>query len=658
MNIAHLRNNVLLLVIVGVVASAAPARIPVGIESLNNKLVEAVRDGRSSAVTDLLNDGASPNAKDGVGNPVLMLSAVYAPASVMQLLLDRGADPNAVNAARASALHWSAGDPKARMLILKGANVNARSGPGRTPLAIAAAQDGNFDIVKLMVERGAEVETHDDLEGFLFTGGGKDTPLIEAAKTHDVRTVRYLLDHGAKVNATNNTGATALTEASLRGSVDIARLLIERGADVNHTTNAPFELAPIHLAAIRGSAPLIELLLSHGAQVNAKDGTGATPLMWAAYSDRLETAAVSKLLAAGAQTGHKNKMGETAMTFASRRGATPVVALLEKAGAKVETNEVTTPAASDNQYPEIRDAIARSLTVLDKGGPQFFKTSGCISCHNQTLPLMTSALARRARIEPNADVEKQQMKFILAFAGPATEIMAENSDILPDLAVTGPYILMALAAQNQAPDATTAALVHNIAAHQMKDGSWTGWAPRPPMESGDIQATALGLRALQLYGPAGRKAEFDARIAHAREWLKHATPVTTEEKAMRVFGLAWAKASRSDISAAATVLLREQREDGGWAQLPALPSDAYATGKVLVALHEAARISSSVEMYTRGVEFLRRSQQPDGSWIVKTRSFPFQPLKESGFPHGRDQWISAAGTSWAAMALAYSVEPL
>jgi hypothetical protein len=41
----------------------------------------------------------------------------------------------------------------------------------------------------------------------------------------------------------------------------------------------------------------------------------------------------------------------------------------------------------------------------------------------------------------------------------------------------------------------------------------------------------------------------------------------------------------------------------------------------------------------------------DGSWFVRSRTFPFQPYRESGFPHGKDQFISAAGTSWAVLAL-------
>lgn len=55
--------------------------------------------------------------------------------------------------------------------------------------------------------------------------------------------------------------------------------------------------------------------------------------------------------------------------------------------------------------------------------------------------------------------------------------------------------------------------------------------------------------------------------------------------------------------------------------------------------------------YRRGVDYLVRTQYPDGSWYVRSRSMKFQPYFESGFPFGHDQWISAAATSWASMAL-------
>ena len=123
---------------------------------------------------------------------------------------------------------------------------------------------------------------------------------------------------------------------------------------------------------------------------------------------------------------------------------------------------------------------------------------------------------------------------------------------------------------------------------------------------------------------------------------------------MRLFGLAWSKADAKHIEQAAAELLAQQRADGGWAQLSGMESDAYATGQALVALHEAKALRGTDKAYQHGVAYLLRTQLADGSWVVRTRSSPVQQLKDSGFPHGRDQWISAAGTSWAAMALALS----
>jgi Prenyltransferase and squalene oxidase repeat len=100
-----------------------------------------------------------------------------------------------------------------------------------------------------------------------------------------------------------------------------------------------------------------------------------------------------------------------------------------------------------------------------------------------------------------------------------------------------------------------------------------------------------------------------------------------------------------------------QRSDGGWSQLPTLDSDAYATGEALYALNVAGKMSTSDPVYRKGTDYLLRTQAPDGSWHVKSRSIWLQPYFESGFPYGHDQWISAAGSAWAAMALSLSAEP-
>jgi hypothetical protein len=95
-----------------------------------------------------------------------------------------------------------------------------------------------------------------------------------------------------------------------------------------------------------------------------------------------------------------------------------------------------------------------------------------------------------------------------------------------------------------------------------------------------------------------------------------------------------------------------QRPDGGWSQLPGTDSDAYATGQALYALHVAGKMPATDPVYHKGVAYLLRTQATDGTWHVRSRAIWLQPYFESGFPYGRDQFISTAGTAWASMALA------
>ena len=85
-------------------------------------------------------------------------------------------------------------------------------------------------------------------------------------------------------------------------------------------------------------------------------------------------------------------------------------------------------------------------------------------------------------------------------------------------------------------------------------------------------------------------------------------------------------------------------------------SGVYATGRALYAL-QVAGVPASNTAYARGIQYLLKTQQEDGSWFVQSRALAFQPYFDAGFPHGYNQWISAAGTSWAAIALSYASGP-
>jgi len=377
------------------------------------------------------------------------------------------------------------------------------------------------------------------------------------------------------------------------------------------------------LAVMHGNLEMAQSLLDSGAKVNATDAAGSTPLMWAVGLDTPNPALVDALLRHGADPGVKNLAGESALQWATRRGDMALAARLRAAG------------ASDRD--SIRSAAASAVAMLQKSGPQFVKASGCVSCHHQSLPQMLNGMARKRGIPVDETIAAQQVKAVVAMYRPIREGLLEGRVNVPNPGVTLSYALLGLHAEGYAPDETTEAMAAALARAQTPDGGFVMLGIRPPMEASRFTAAALSLRALSIFGR-----DAGSRVAQAREWLIRSKPATTEDKAMRLLGLVWGGAETQD---AVAELLAAQRPGGGWAQLDGLEPDAYATGMAIVAL-DAARVRNPA-----GVAYLARTRLDDGTWVVRTRANPVQQLRDSGFPHGRDQWISAAATSWAAMAL-------
>jgi len=345
---------------------------------------------------------------------------------------------------------------------------------------------------------------------------------------------------------------------------------------------------------------------------------------------------VKNLIARGVDVSAKTPDGETALSFAKLRGRTPIVDLLVKAGA-TDVPGPAGPSAKPAPAGSIRAAIERTVPLLQKIDGVFLKKSGCVSCHNNTLTAMTVAAARGKGIPVDEQMARQNLKTIANFI----EGWRDRG-----------YILLGLSAERHPADAATDAMAYFLKRTQSPTGQWRIFAHRPPLESNDIQVTAASMRALQLYGPKVARADYDNGVRLAADWLAKAAPRTTEERAFQLLGLGWSGAGKDAIQKAGRALAAEQRPDGGWSQLATLTSDAYATGQALVALAESGALPTTDPAYKRGVQFLLNTQFEDGSWFVKTRAIPLQLLFEIGFPHGRDQWISAAGTNWAAMALA------
>jgi ankyrin repeat protein len=610
---------------------------PLPVDPIVNGMIDALRRGDRASFTRSFNSHKSAASSRGTGGTTpLMAATLYTDAATMKWLLDEGADPNQKNEAGATALMWAAPDlAKMRLLVDRGADVNAQSDHGRTAAMITAGHYGSIDALRFLLDHGAKVSV---TGASLF---GSTTSLLEAAAIGDEAMFELLRERGADLKS---AGPFALALAYKSGCLKCADALLL--AAPPPVVGIAASLVGPPLGDARFMAPLIE----HGADPKMTDPSGRTLLMLAASSDALPIETVNALIGRGVDVNAKSPDGETALGFARLRGATPIVDLLVKAGAKddaVTASKLTpSPAASP------RAAIERAIPLLQKADITFSKKAGCVSCHNNTLTAMSIAAARAQGLRVDETTASSQLKTISAFADSWRERLIEGIGI-PGDSETVSYILLGLAAERYPADATTDAMARFLKGKQLPDGRWEPLAHRPPLEASTLVVTAFAMRSLQLYAPAPLRAEYDAAVKRAASWLANQRPSSVnDDLVFRLLGLAWSKAARADVEKAAQDLIALQRTDGGWSQLASVGSDAYATGQAVYALRESGAAAAADPAVTRGVQFLLKTQLADGSWFVKTRAIPLQPFFESGFPHGRDQWISATATNWATLALA------
>jgi hypothetical protein len=427
---------------------------------------------------------------------------------------------------------------------------------------------------------------------------------------------------------------------------DCVRLLLKHGADAKARTDAG--LTALHYAAFKGNLAMVKLLLEAGAAVSVADDRGLTPLMMAANSKSKNPEVVRLLLEHGADMQAKDDLGRTPAAWARIGSRSEIVKILPGPAA-VEALSVS----NERAFKDPRDAVAKGIALLEEAAPKFFPKTGCISCHNVSIPLMVLSEARRRGYPVKAASTELLVKQTLAEFGPQRDNLLSGFCGLFGKPGTGPYTLISLSGAGYAPDPLTDGIVRCLAHDQYPDGhSYHGVDTRPPLSAeGSIPDTALSARAVKLYPVPALASDLVTKIARAREFLLTAKPWSGDDYAYRLLGLSWTDAQEDQIHMAAGELVMQQQPDGGWAQTPYMSSDAYETGLSLSALAMADPRSVDRVEYRRGVDYLMRTQEKDGSWHVRTRAFGFQPYFESGFPHGHDQWISMAATAWSAMAL-------
>jgi hypothetical protein len=295
-------------------------------------------------------------------------------------------------------------------------------------------------------------------------------------------------------------------------------------------------------------------------------------------------------------------------------------------------------------------AVRKALPLLVKGAEGHVEQRSCFACHNQAFPMMAFAAANARGLALPPDTFANQTEHIAAFIATNRDKFKKGEGTGGQVDTAG-YAVLTLELAGYQPDENTEAVAEYLVKTQAGRDHWRTTSNRPPTEASDFVATYLALRGLRVWGTADQKERAAKRVEAARGWLLKTKARDTEDRVFRLFALHEVRADAKEVAAAAWELLKTQRADGGWAQLDAMDTDPYATATALVALHQAGGLPTTHPAYARGVGFLVRTQRTDGSWYVRSRSKPFQPYYETGFPHGKDQFISAATSGWATTAL-------
>lgn len=608
-------------------------------------LLAAIRNGDHQQASKLIQAGADVNTADSGGTTALMHSVLESDVPMMKLLIDSGADVNRKNALDSTALMYAATNlAKARVLLDAGADVKARGKRGATAMGVAVTTFGSTPVLKLLASKGAQPEAR---------------MMTTAAATGDLEAMKYLLTAG--MPAEGFTGA-AIAAAITARCESCARWLVENGAPASgarpngtqSTMVGSTQGGVLNDAAKRAMPELSQFLLDHGASLESRDREGFTLLMQAVLSmeppparDRM----VEWLLAKGVDPNAKNDRGDTAYQLAARVGAASTLALLVKAGAKESKEEWPAPVGS----PTVEAALKKVIPLVEMSGEPGWTSRQCVSCHSNSLPAMTVSLARRKGFAVNDAQAKKELGFAIATDEPVLEDNRLGASPIGGGSDTIGYTLAGMAAAGAPADALTDAHIHFITLNQYPDGAFRNLSYRPPLEYSPFTTTALALRAIKLYPIPGRREEFEERLQRAKRWLLSTKAWSTEERTMQLNALADAGASGTERAPFMSALKGAQNQDGSWSQLPNTRADAYATAEVLYALHISGSMPTSDPVYQKGVRWLLRNQLADGSWFAPSRAVPVQPHTFESFPNGWHQFVSDAASSWATMALLFTL---
>ena len=228
---------------------------------------------------------------------------------------------------------------KVSILVREGVDLNfGDEKENRTPLMIAAA-NGNLELMKLFLEKGAEVDAVDK---------NGTTAIYYAILRNKPAAVKFLIEKNTDINHKSTTDLTPLMGAARMKRAEIIPILLKAGAKINEQNQS--KITALHFAVASGDKETVKAILKGKPDINLKDKRGATPIVTAisrgGYSS-YET--VPMLLELGANPNDTDSMGWNTLMIAIVKSRKDLLIPLLKAGAN--------PFQKNNRSEDVFDLL-------------------------------------------------------------------------------------------------------------------------------------------------------------------------------------------------------------------------------------------------------------------------------------------------------------
>ncbi|MBU0513672.1 MAG: ankyrin repeat domain-containing protein, partial [Proteobacteria bacterium] len=269
-------------------------------------------DSASSTCKLLLDAGADVHYQNAHGISALHVAAKWGHYILTALILLKGANPNISTSGGVTPLHLAAGTLYSdlgrseccttvmELLLDNGAEIDTVDFSGNTALHYAV-EIGHTEIVRLLTSKGAEVDT---------VGHSGNTVLHYAVERGHTEIVRLLMSNGADPLIRNIKDYTPLYLSVVAGECDTTKVLIDCGAEVNPSCRKEGNQRPLHVVAKTSNVEIAKLLLASNADINAIDDSGYTPLQYAFENDPWVDDVDSEHSMVGLLKRHGAKLGD------------------------------------------------------------------------------------------------------------------------------------------------------------------------------------------------------------------------------------------------------------------------------------------------------------------------------------------------------------